>query len=66
MQTLNNYEIIEVPQNIKIPELSKEEKQFQDFWKTFFNTISIKERSNPRLQMQYMPKKYWQDLTELN
>lgn len=66
MQTLNNYEIIEVPQNIKIPELSKEEKQFQDLWKTFFNTISIKERSNPRLQMQYMPKKYWQDLTELN
>ncbi len=29
-QTLNEYEIIEVPSNIKIPKFSKEEKQFQD------------------------------------
>ena len=65
-QTLNEYEIIEVPSNIKIPKFSKEEKQFQDLWKTFFNTIAIKERTNSKLQMQYMPKKYWQDLTELN
>lgn len=65
-QTLNEYEIIEVPSNIKIHKFSKEEKQFQDLWKTFFNTIAIKERTNSKLQMQYMPKKYWQDLTELN
>lgn len=65
-QTLNEYEIIEVPSNIKIPKFSKEEKQFQDLWKTFFNTIAIKERTNSKLQMQYIPKKYWQDLTELN
>lgn len=66
LQNSVNYEIIEVPSSIKIPTFSKEEKQFQDLWKTFFNTIAIKERTNPRLQMQYMPKKYWQDLTEMN
>lgn len=62
----NNYEIVEVPANIRIPTISKEEKHFQDLWKTFFNTIAIKERSNSKLQMQYMPKKYWQDITEMN
>ncbi len=44
--------------------LSEEEKKYQMLWKTFFDTIAIKERINPRLQMQFMPKKYWQDLTE--
>lgn len=44
---------------------TKEEVFYQDLWKTFFKTISIKERTNPRLQMQYMPKKYWQDLIEV-
>lgn len=43
---------------------SEEEKNYQKLWKTFYQTISIQERINPRLQMQYMPKKYWQDLIE--
>ena len=32
----------------------------------FFKTISIKERKNPRCQMQFMPKKYWKNLLEVN
>lgn len=47
------------------PTLSSDEKTYQTLWKTFFETISIKERKNPRCQMQYMPKKYWQDLIEM-
>lgn len=43
---------------------TKEETFYQNLWKTFYNSISIKERTNARLQMQYMPKKYWQDLIE--
>ncbi len=62
----NHYEIIDVPSNFNITNLSEEELQFQNLWKTFFNTISIKERTNSRLQMQYMPKKYWKDLIEMN
>lgn len=51
-------------QNIKIPEISENEKAYQELWKMFFKTIAIKERTNSRCQMQFMPKKYWQDLIE--
>ena len=60
-----HYEIINVPNTFQITHFSKEESNFQVLWKTFFNTISIKERQNARLQMQFMPKKYWQDLVEM-
>ena len=50
--------------DIQIPEKTNNEKLYEDLWKTFFNTIAIKERKNKRCQMQYMPKKYWQDLIE--
>lgn len=50
--------------DIKIPSVTSEEKAYQELWKLFFKTISIRERKNPRCQMQYMPKKYWKDLIE--
>ena len=59
------YEIID-SSNLKIPTISENEQKYQELWSTFFNTISIKERTHSRLQMQYMPKKYWKDLVELN
>lgn len=52
-------------EEIMLPPLSKKEEMFQTLWKTFFNTISIKERTNPKLQASYMPKRYWKDLIEL-
>lgn len=59
------YQIID-SSTITLPDISEEEKNYQKLWSTFFKTIAIKERTNPRLQMQYMPKKYWQDLIELH
>lgn len=61
----NNYEIIEVPKDIEFSFLSDDELKFQSLWKTFFKSIAIKERTNSKLQTQFMPKKYWQDLVEL-
>lgn len=58
--------IMDIPNDFKIPEFCEEEKLYQNLWKAFFKTISIKERTNKRLQMQYMPKKYWQDLVEID
>lgn len=58
------YQIID-SSSLVIPSISEEEKNYQELWTAFFQTIAIKERTNPRLQMQYMPKKYWQDLIEL-
>lgn len=57
------YKIIDT-KNLKIPNISEEEQKYQELWKLFFKTISIKERKNSRCQMQFMPKKYWQDLIE--
>ncbi len=36
-----------------------------EIWKLYHRKIGIDERVNPRLQMQFMPKKYWQYLTEM-
>lgn len=60
----NSYTIVDAS-TLQLPALSEEELHYQKLWKTFFNTITIKERKNPRLQMQFMPKKYWVDLVEL-
>lgn len=59
-----NYKIID-SYNIKLPKLSEDEIAYQELWKLFFNTIAIRERTNRRCQMNYMPKKYWQDLIEI-
>jgi probable DNA metabolism protein len=46
------------------PALSEDEKQVQLLWQTFFKTIAIADRKNPRLQKSNMPMKYWKYLTE--
>lgn len=38
--------------------------EFEDLWKNYFVSTTIKERTNPKLQKQYMPKRYWKNLTE--
>jgi probable DNA metabolism protein len=44
--------------------MAEDEKSFQQLWKTYFRSIAIKERINPRLQRQHMPVRYWKYLTE--
>ena len=58
------YQIVD-SSTLSIPSISETEKKYQELWTVFFKTIAIKERKNSRLQMQYMPKKYWKDLIEL-
>ena len=48
--------------NIK---LDKEEKDIENLWLTFFETIGIEERKNKRCQMNFMPKKYWKYMIEM-
>ncbi len=45
--------------------LSDEEKYFEELWKSYFQSITIKQRINLKLQRQNMPKKYWKYLTEM-
>lgn len=39
--------------------------QYEELWKKYFDTIAIKERTNKRCQMNFMPKKYWKNMIEM-
>ena len=56
---------IENIEEYEMPDLSQEEKDYQKLWKLFYNTIAIKERKNDRCRMNFMPKKYWKNMTEM-
>ncbi|PYG87571.1 putative DNA metabolism protein [Ruminiclostridium sufflavum DSM 19573] len=47
-----------------IPDRHADELKFQSLWKNYFNHIAIKSRINPKLQKQFVPKRYWKHLTE--
>lgn len=44
---------------------SDQEETFRRLWQAFFDTIAVKERENPKLQMQNIPKRFWADTVEL-
>lgn len=59
-------EVILTDKTPLIPEVENSTvDEYASLWKTFFKTIAIAERKNPRAQMQFMPKKYWKNLTEM-
>lgn len=57
---LNNDELI----NLKI-DITNNEIEIENLWKTFFNTVGIKERENKKVQMNFMPKRYWKYIIEM-
>ncbi len=44
--------------------MAKDEKLFQELWQGYFKSMTIKERINPKLQRQHMPRRFWKYLTE--
>lgn len=46
-------------------ELDNKEEKFEDLWKSFFETVAIKERQNFKAQRNFMPKKYWNYILEM-
>ena len=44
--------------------LSSDDHLLQDLWRTYFKAICIKERLNPRKQLNDMPLRYWKYMTE--
>ena len=45
--------------------IDSDEKECEDLWKTFFKIIAIKERKNLKCQMNFMPKRYWNHMLEM-
>ncbi|MDR1043653.1 MAG: TIGR03915 family putative DNA repair protein [Candidatus Adiutrix sp.] len=45
-------------------ELAGGEALLQEAWRAYFKSVSIAQRANPRLQRQFMPRRFWPYLTE--
>lgn len=58
--------IITSVERFEQPEPDAAEQQFRSLWKTFYNTIGIEQRYNPRCRMGHMQKRYWKHLTEMD
>jgi len=48
-----------------LPDLESGENEYRTLWKRYFDTIAIRERTNPRCQKNFMPVRYWKNLTEM-
>lgn len=59
-----SWEIIEMDNDI-YNSFKNYNDEFEDLWRNYFKSTSIKERSNLKLQKRSMPKRYWNNLTEL-
>lgn len=46
-------------------ESSDKEELIEDLWKTFHKTVAIASRENRRCQQNFMPKKYWKNMLEM-
>ncbi len=51
---------------LELPAVSEREKYFRDMWRDFYDAIEITERRNPRCRMNNMPKRFWENMTEMN
>lgn len=52
-------------ENIEFPPEDEKEKNYQKLWKQFYNTIAIEARYNPKCRITQMPKRYWENMTEM-
>ena len=44
--------------------MDADEQLFQSLWRTYYKSIAIESRRNPRKIRQDMPVRYWKHLTE--
>ncbi len=51
--------------SITTPDISDEEQQYRDLWVRYYKTVAIEERENPKCRMTLMPKRFWQDMVEM-
>lgn len=40
------------------------EQKYRALWQTYYDTVAIKARYNPKCRMSHMPKRYWKYMTE--
>lgn len=55
---------LHVVSDVQIPERSENEQQYQMLWRSFFDSVTIEERLNPKLQRQHVPLLYREWMSE--
>jgi probable DNA metabolism protein len=70
LHTVTEITLTDELDKIKDGKLSKEiadddEYKYQELWQSYYKTVAIKERINPKKQKQDMPVRYWKYLTEM-
>ena len=43
----------------------RQELRYRVLWKRFYKTIAIAARENPRCRMTHCPKRYWENMLEM-
>ncbi len=57
--------IVEISKSLAGPCLSEQERHLSSLWKRYYDAAAIEERRNEPLRRQFMPKKYWGFLIEM-
>jgi probable DNA metabolism protein len=52
-------------EDVEFPAVSRNEEYYRSLWKQFYNTVAIKARTNPKCRMTHMPKRYWENMIEM-
>ena len=52
-------------ENFSAPDCAADDRRYQKLWKTFYDSIAIKERVNHRQRRTFMPMRFWSNLTEM-
>lgn len=52
-------------EGLKDVELTQNEKEFQQMWKNYYDTVTIKPRESERRRKQFMPQRYWEFMPEI-
>lgn len=56
---------LELEGEFQLPPVGEEEARLQRAWKHFYETLTIQARENLRCRMTHCPKRYWENMTEL-
>jgi len=52
-------------EHIEFPAVSEEEARYRALWKHFYDTVAIESRTNHLCRMTHMPKRYWENMIEM-
>lgn len=51
---------------VNLPEKAGDEEMMQQAWKRFYDAVSIDARYHPELRRHFMPKRFWENLPEMD